>query len=417
MRFAIKRGRDIRLPGAPAQVVREARQVSSVALTGNDYPELQPSFDVEVGDYVAAGQTLFVDRKRPQIAFVSPASGRVEVVTRGRRRTLDSVVVKIDGDTSKTFDPPSRTDDKTIRAFLLGSGMWPAFRCRPFERIPDPETVPQAIFVTAIDTSPLGADAAVIVKPMSELFQAGLDVIRHLTPGPIFVCQAPGSELAEADDRLKIVQFGGPHPAGLPGTHIHHLMPAGRDRHVWHIGYQDIAAIGHLFTTGTIWTKRIVSLAGSAVREPGLVRTYIGADLDDLVSGELHSGEATVLSGSPISGRPSHFLGRYHTQVTALGQHQTWWKRALDGPIAELFGSIQSRPIIPISAYDAVMPLDILVVPLLRALAVGDADTAERLGCLELAEDDMALLTHICPTKADYGLLLRRVLDRIEKEM
>ena len=61
------------------------------------------------------------------------------------------------------------------------------------------------------------------------------------------------------------------------------------------------------------------------------------------------------------------------------------------------------------------MPFNIPPVPLLRALSVGDVEMAKRLGCLELAESDMALLTHVCPSKVDYAPLLRKALDEIEK--
>jgi Na+-transporting NADH:ubiquinone oxidoreductase subunit A len=62
------------------------------------------------------------------------------------------------------------------------------------------------------------------------------------------------------------------------------------------------------------------------------------------------------------------------------------------------------------------MPLDILPTQLLRALLVGDTDTAQGLGCLELDEEDLALCSFVCPGKIDYGALLRVCLERIEKE-
>ena len=41
---------------------------------------------------------------------------------------------------------------------------------------------------------------------------------------------------------------------------------------------------------------------------------------------------------------------------------------------------------------------------------------AEQLGCLELDEEDLALCTFVCPSKVEYGPLLRQVLTMIEKE-
>ena len=74
------------------------------------------------------------------------------------------------------------------------------------------------------------------------------------------------------------------------------------------------------------------------------------------------------------------------------------------------------RAMVPIGLYERVMPMDIIPAYLLRALAVGDIEEAERLGCLELDEEDLALCTFVDPGKVDYGPLLRDNLERIEKE-
>lgn len=393
--------------------MRDGRATGSVAIEGRDYPGLRPDLRVAIGDEVAAGQQLFVDRARPDITFTSPASGRVADIAFGRRRTLQSVIVETGGNRSTTYERSRKPDRDGIRALLLRSGAWPAFRTRPFERIPDPQATPDAIFVTAMESAPLAADAALIIGTSSERFRAGLAAIRLLTDGPVFVCQAPGTALAEADEQVQVVEFAGPHPAGLPGTHINRLMPASLRRAVWHIGYQDVIAIGHLCETGEVRTERLVSVAGDGARAPGLVRTRLGANLDDLMSNELVAGEATLLSGSPISGLPTRYLGRYHTQVTALQHDRRSRSKYFDGRIGDLFGLDKPAAILPVATYERVLPFDILAVPLLRALAVGDAETAERLGCLELAEDDMALLTYFCPARIDYRPLLRGVLDEI----
>ncbi len=69
----------------------------------------------------------------------------------------------------------------------------------------------------------------------------------------------------------------------------------------------------------------------------------------------------------------------------------------------------------PTGAFERVMPLDILPVPLLRAILVNDTDAAQDLGCLELAEEDLALSSFVCPGKQDYGAALRINLDEIEE--
>ena len=82
----IRGGLDLALPGQPRQALRAFPAVRSVAVSGRDFPGVRPDFRVEPDDRVRAGQTLFVDRRRPAIAFTAPVSGTVAAIERGRRR-------------------------------------------------------------------------------------------------------------------------------------------------------------------------------------------------------------------------------------------------------------------------------------------------------------------------------------------
>ncbi len=416
MQIAIGRGRDLYLPGKPVQEIHHVLSTRLVALVGSDIPDVRPTFEVETGDKVLAGQTLFVDSRRPELAFAAPVSGRVSEVRRGPRRTLDIITIEADqtNEQASRFEVPKSSDGDGVRRLLLEAGQWPAFRSRPFERIPDPAAEPAAIFVTAMDTEPLSADPATILRDEAGPFGVGLEAIGSLPAGPLFVCVASGAPVPGDIDRAQFVEFSGPHPAGLPGTHIHKLMPVSRTRQVWHIGYQDVIAIGRLFMTGRIWSERVVALAGPAVREPCLVRTHLGADLNELAKHRCVDGEVSIVSGSVLSGRPARFLGRYHLQVGALPQNQDWFARGFLARLLRAFGDGRTGAIIPVAAHEDVMAFDIPPVPLLRALSVGDAEAAEQLGCLELAESDVALLSHVCPSGVDYAPLLRAVLGEIE---
>jgi Na+-transporting NADH:ubiquinone oxidoreductase subunit A len=238
-----------------------------------------------------------------------------------------------------------------------------------------------------------------------------------LTDGAVFVCQSPGPALAdESKGRIRCVRFDGTHPAaGLPGTHIHRLAPVGGGRVVWHIGYQDVIAIGRLLATGRLWTERVVAIAGPGVRDPRLVRTRLGASLDDLMEGELGDGDFRIVSGSVLSGREAGFIGRYHTQVSVLPAVGETARLPILSRLLSKCCDVPP-PLIPLAAFERALALDILPVPLLRALSVGDAETAERLGCLQLIEEDVALLSYVCASKADYGALLRAVLNDLEED-
>ena len=412
----LRKGIDVALRGAPKQEVGDGQPVRSVGLLGHDYPGIRPNFRVQTGDQVCRGDVLFVDRKRPEIAFTSPATGIVTSVNHGHRRSLDSIVVSIsEDDDPKIFEIadgiPSRSD---MAELLQKSGQWTAFLSRPFGRIPDPNDSPDGIFVTAIDTNPLAGDACVAIAPYITQFRHGLRAIKVLTEGQIFVCQPPGEPMARDDDHIQTVFCEGPHPAGLAGTHIHALMPVSAQRQVWQIGYQDIVAIGHLIETGEVWTDRIISLAGPGVCRPRLVRTRLGADLGDLLEGESRDAHQRVISGSVLSGKIAGHLGRYHTQVSVLDAELSSSSSRL-ARLVSAFPKAPAGPLIPLEAFERALSLNILAVPLMRALSVGDTDMAERLGCRELLEEDVALLSYLCPGGADYSTLLRLALDELEE--
>ena len=442
----ITEGLHIPIEGAPEQSIFDGPAVSSVAVLGGDYVGFSPALQVRQGDRVKLGQPLFTDRKHPSVIFASPGSGVVAEVNRGARRALLSVVVRLDGDDEENFPSWSREDLPGLRrdqvaAALLSSGLWTALRARPYGKVADPETTPCSIFITAVDSNPLAARPEVIIGEEREAFGDGLTVLSHLTNGPVFLCKGPGADLPLGDSEKTIASdFSGPHPSGLVGTHIHFLDPVGAKRAVWHLNYQDVIAIGKLFTTGRLWTDRVISLAGPVVRRPRLIRTRLGVDIAALTRDELENVQHRVISGSVLSGRearkPEHYLGRYHSQVSVIADARPdirdRWFGSRD--VFSIYGlwaggerpmrkfaittAMHGRPaaMVPFGGFEKVTPLDIMPTQLLRALLIGDTDMAQALGCLELDEEDLALCTFVCPSKINYGASLRDALQRVEKE-
>lgn len=447
MRINIKKGLDIPLSGGPEQIIHEGPPVGSVALVATDYLDLKPTMTVAEGDRVRLGQPLFTDKQNPRVRYTAPAAGVVEAIHRGRRRAFRSLVIAVDGDEEETFarhapDELASMDRAQVVSNLLDAGLWVALRTRPYSRIPAPESEPAALFVTATDTNPLAADSGVVIAAYQEDFANGLAVISRLTDGEVYVCCGPQTRPPPgAGVSVRTAVFTGPHPAGLVGTHIHYLCPVSARRTVWHIGYQDVIAVGRLFTTGRVWAERVISLAGPVVRNPRLLRVRLGANTDDLVNEELDGSECRVISGSILSGRRAagwaSYLGRYHTQVSVLSEGRTRDFLGWLFPAPHKFTALSLLPsamrrdrrfaldtsqngspraMLPIGSYEQVMPLDILPTQLLRALVTGDTDLAQRLGCLELDEEDLALCTFVSPSKYDYGPVLRMNLTQIERE-
>lgn len=441
----ISKGLDLPITGAPRQEIQEGNAITRVALLGEEFVGMRPTMSVQVGDVVKKGQVLFEDKKNPGVVFTAPAAGTVAEINRGAKRVLQSVVIEVQGDDEVTFDAVAADQLATLAResivkTLVDSGVWTVFRTRPYSKVPAVDSAPKAIFVNAMDTNPLAADPAVIIATRKDDFTNGLTVIKQLTEGKVYVSKAPGAEIPVTGNE-EVNEFAGPHPAGLVGTHIHFLDSAGPQKTVWHLSYQDVIAIGHLFTTGKIDASKVVSLAGPAVKEPRLVKTVNGASIDELTAGQLVEGEIRCVSGSVLNGThaagPHAYLGRYHNQVSCLaegrekvlfgwilpGSNQHSITRSYLGHLSpkKLFDMTTTtngsdRAMVPIGNYERVMPLDILPTLLLRDILSGDTDSAQTLGCMELDEEDLALCTYVCPGKYKYGEVLRDCLTKIEKE-
>ena len=446
-RFEIGRGLNVPIEGEPSQYV-DAKEVGRVAIVADDYIGMRPTLLVSEGDRVELGQPVFSDKKTEGVTFTAPAGGKVHSINRGEKRRFLSLIIEKEG--SQDSQDFGSTDPGAIAGLsredvtnkLTESGLWTAFRTRPFSRVPSPATSPQAIFVNAMDTNPLAANPENIITQNLDVFRAGVEVLGHLTDGDVYVCRRPNSSVpAEKIPKAVAAEFEGPHPAGLSGTHMHFLRPATVARVNWYLNYQDVIAIGKLFLTGVIDPVRHIALAGPSVKNPRILSTQIGASLSELVSDELEDGDHRIVSGSVLCGRPSEepfgFLGRYHLQISCLlegteREFLGWQMPGFDKySVTRAFAAAwqgtkkfkfttstggSERAMVPIGTYERVMPLDLLPTPLLRSLISRDTATAQELGCLELDEEDLGLCTFVCPGKYEYGEILRDNLLRIEKE-
>ena len=446
----IRNGLDIPLTGKPDLTVIHRPQIKSVGVVGNDFVDLKPTMRVSEGDSVKIGQPLLEDKKNPGVIHTSPGCGRVTAIHRGEKRRFLSLTIELDGEDETEFQSYEEFNLENLsreeaRENLIASGLWTAIRTRPYSKAPRIDSVPHSIFVTAIDTNPLAPDPAAVLEVSQQqlAFVNGLRVLTTQTDGQIHLCCGEKSKIPGQDEeKVQVSVFLGPHPAGLAGTHIHLLDPVNEAKTVWHIGYQDVAAIGHLFMTGQLLTARHIALTGPGASNPGLVQARLGANLNDLVENQLTDATHRVISGSVLSGRKSEpqtgFLGRFHNQVTIIpegGQRELlgwvmpgFQRFSVTRAFASAFVKTSKatpfttstegnvRAVVPIGTYEKIMPLDIIATPLLKSLLVQDTETAQALGCLELDEEDLALCTFVCPGKNEYGPLLRQSLSHIEKE-
>jgi len=247
--FQIKQGRDIKLKGAAPKEIVTLSLPRQVAVVPSDFKGIKASLCVKVNDAVKVGTPLFEDKHCPEIRIVSPVSGRVAAIDRGEKRFLEDIVVESDGrDEAVAFRKFSASEisglsKEDVEKTLLQSGLWPVLRQRPFSKVAHPHEPPKSIFVHAMNTEPLAPDVDFILQGKEEQFQAGLNVLRRLTKGKVYLCAKHGSRskaLTQARD-VETHYFAGPHPAGNVSTHIHYLDPIHKGDHVWYVEAQDVA--------------------------------------------------------------------------------------------------------------------------------------------------------------------------------
>ncbi len=443
----IKKGLDLPITGSPKQEIHIGPPITQVALLGEDYIGMKPSMHIRIEQQVKCGDLMWTDKKNEGVRYTAPASGKIIAINRGAKRKLLSVVIEIEGDESVEFEKTSHDElaslgKESITERLNQAGLWVALRTRPNSKVPKREDSPVAIFVSIMDSNPLSADPQVVIKEKESEFNSGLTILKQLTEGELFVSYDGNQGLnIEKNEIANYQSFAGVHPVGNVGTHIHFLKPVNANRQVWHINYQEVITIGELFVTGRLNCDRVIAIAGPLVKEPRLVRTKQGANIEELLKDQINPNDERVISGSVFNGhiavRHRAFLGRYHNQISVLAE----------GREKELFGWLQAgfnkfsvtnafvshltpnklfdlntsthgseRAIMPIGSYERVMPWDILPTQLIRAIVVGDTEDAQMLGCLEFDEEDLALCTFVCSGKYEYGPILRDVLTTIEKE-
>jgi Na+-transporting NADH:ubiquinone oxidoreductase subunit A len=443
----IKRGLDIPIHGrAEPGPMHDRLSINLVASLPNEAKGIKVKVLAEEGAPVAVGTPLYCDRRDEEVLFTAPAAGVLKRIVRGARRVPLAFEIEVSGFEDRVqFGRlnPLEASPSAVRSLLLKSGLWPSLRRRPFDSVARTTDTPIGIVVTAADTRPLAVSPLLALQGREAHFQAGLQVLRKLTEGRVFLCVRAGEDWGRfTAEGVQLERVEGPHPAGNAGTAIHLLCPVGAGRVAWHLGAQDVADIGQLFLTGQLPTTRVVAITGPAAAGPKLVRTRRGASLRELLAGEAAAAVPRFVDGSALDGRTavpgeaSGFLGAHSNQVTILEDDT---QRILLGWVSPIVGRYSLtntvldkffrrrfqfdtdtngslRAVVPIGVYERVMPLDILATQLVKALASNDLETAEKLGVLELAEEDLALCEFVDPCKLPLAELLRDMLTRIDKE-
>ena len=443
----IRKGLDIKLKGKADKIFIKAPRSKTYSVKPVDFQTLTPKIVAKPCVEVKVGSTLFYDKYRPEIKFVSPVSGIVQKIIRGERRRIIAIVVEDDGkDTAESFkkgDPNSMAREDIVEN-LLESGLWPVIHQRPYDIVASPSDVPKGIFISGFDTAPLAADLDFIMKDNEKDFQVGIDALAKLTDGKVHLGLDASYPAAKTYTGAKNVErhfFKGPHPAGNVGIQIHKISPINKGEKVWTVKPQDVLTIGRLFQTGKYDPNVVVALCGSEVQKPVYYKLIRGAEVGTIIKDNLKQENVRLISGNVLTGRQistEGHIGFSETMVTAIPEgdyyemfgwilpglkkfsvSRSFMSWITPGKEYELDTNLHGgeRAFVMTGEYEKVFPMDIYPVALLKSILVEDIDRMEQLGIYEVVEEDLALCEFVCTSKTPVQSILRKGLNLLKKEL
>ncbi len=441
----LRKGFDIKMQGVAEHIFFQNPMPETVALKPTDFVGLTAKLAVKEGDKVLAGDPLFFDKFRPEVNFVSPVSGKVSAINRGARRALLSIVVTPDKETEyKKFEVGNldSLSREQIISTMLGAGVWPFVKQRPYDIIANPNDKPKAIHISAFDTAPLAPDYTFALEESADDFQVGVNALKKLTDGVVNLNIFKEGRAKTTFTQVQGVEqnfFQGPHPAGNVGVQIHHIDPINKGDIVWVLNPQDVVIIGRLFSKGIFDARVVVALTGM-VKNPRYYKTILGASIKSFLNAESINDDMRVISGNVLTGTKlgkEDYISFYDSQVTVIEEGN---KPTFMGWLAPGFGKYSfsraffswlqpdkkfnlntnynggARAFVFTGVYEQVLPMDIYPMQLLKAILAEDIDKMEQLGIYEVVPEDFALCEFVCPSKIEIQTILRNGLDMIKKE-
>jgi len=411
----------------------------TVGLICDDYNFFKGKPLIEIGSKVNLNTFILYNRKNEKFRLNLPVNGILRDIVRGKKRKILSTKIEVLDSTSDfVFENANGDSVQSIIETLLSTGLFTAIRQRPFDTAIDFETLPEVLFINAMQTRPFSCSANYILSFIKDDFISGVKILSKLASKKVYICVDKDFNIPiKEDEKIEVVRFIGPHPAGLTGTHIHYLFPVNERRKVWYIDFQEVGAIGKLFSKKVLTSLRYITVSDLVNETVKIIRSPIGSNIFELLNMK-NDKDIRIISGNILFGRTATedepYLGRYDYQITIINEmtQRKFMEWALPGKdifsvknvfLSKIFkdkyvkfdtsmhGSI--RPIVPVGSYEKVFPFDIEITHLLRYLSIKDSEMALKLGVLELGEEDLSLATFVCPGKNDYTKMLKEVLEEI----
>ncbi len=443
---SLKKGFNINIEGKAKKEIKSL-QSKYYGIQPKDFIGMQPipKMLVKKGDKVKAGDKLFYDKGFEGVFITSPVSGIIEEVNRGAKRAIDNILIKSDANFEfKKFKKGlvNQFSEKDIRIQLQESGAWALITERPFGVIPQKDSIPKAIYISTFDTAPLAPEHDFVANNISKSdFQFGIDILSILSNNiNLNIPAFSKSRWLEEIENVNFNFFEGVHPSGNVGVQIHHIEPINKGDVVWTVPFQDVVTIGKLFSKGIYEPIRIASLAGPRVENPIYLKLLQGACIKEAVIDNLKDKHVRVISGNVLTGKSiglDGFLGFSHTSISVIeeGDQQEFmgwlfpsYPRPSISPTipwskipymsfdvnTNMHG--EKRAFVVTGQYESVLPMDVYVQLLLKAILSKEFEEMEGLGIYELLEEDIALCEFVCTSKQPVQHILREGLDYIRAQ-
>ena len=444
----IRKGHNIRISGSPENEYFSRPKSKTVSIQPNNFRYVKPKLLVKVGDKVDIGSPIFFDKVQPDIKWASPGGGEIKEIILGDRRSVENIIIELHEEEKSVLHTPVKYQEISslgkakVTDQIMEANLWPMIRQRPFNKIADPNDTPMAIFVSGFNSAPLTVNLDFALRYKQSVFQAGLNVLNQLSNVNVHLTFEVDTncETLTAARNVNLHTVNGPHPSGNVGIQIHHINPWKPNEVIWVINAQHVLTIGDLFLKGIYDPSIVATVAGPGVKNPAHIQTRTGASIETFLLDNLNSDDNRIISGDVLTGQETNlngFLGYYDTTISVVpnsnereflgllkpGNEQSRYSvtnafisqnKSNFNFTTQQSGSL--RPMVPINAWENMLPMDIYPNALYRSILAEDFEEMEGLGLLECDEEDFALCSFVCPSKIDVGSVIRHGLNLMKDD-
>lgn len=441
----LKKGHDLRLVGKPAPELKETIRPNQLSLSPSHVPFVKPRLTISIGDQVALGSVLMVDKRNSNIRFLAPGGGVVTDIIFGPRRVLQEIVIKLEDQEKAVIFERYREEDLVKMArndlvqAIIDGGLWPLVKELPFRDYARPDFVPPALFIGLKNLEPFHPEPQVYLSGNEDLFRFGVSVFNKLAQGRVHIhLHKSYIRSVSSLNGLVNLTYTGSYPAHDAGVLAYRMKSSPEDNHAWYVDGQDVIAVARLLRDGRYPTECIVSLGGPGTGRPRHYRTRVGAPLsvvtkkiagDDrwrCIQGGILTGYAatsnahlefanTALNLLSEGNRISELLGLFRP-----GYHKPTFSRAflsaLNRDDLEMDCNMHGgeRACIACGYCALVCPVDILPQFTYKAILAGEVEESLEHGLLDCVE--CALCAYVCPSKIDLLESLKSAKAAFYKE-